>query len=145
MRPEKKSDKTYILELSDAQAKLVETALEEYFRLRMGQYFDFADEMAFQGFNYKEHTDEEFDERMKRKERLQAHLEKMKTIIWPPFGFINKKTEEQENAIDIWHVIRHVRYLANGGDINGMTTAASRPFQCGTEPLPKMRVKEAEK
>ena len=59
MKPEeKKADKTYILELTDAQAKLVETALEEYFRLRMGQYFDFADEMAFQGFNYKEHTDE---------------------------------------------------------------------------------------
>ena len=140
----KTEERTYILELTEEQARLVEVALEEYFRLRLGQFSDFADDLAFQGFDYKNHTDDEFRERIHRKDRIINMMEVMKPIIWPPAGLIMQKTEEQNNVIDIWHVIRHVRYLARGGDPNGCTTAADEPFLCGTIRLPKMYVKTEE-
>ena len=56
----------YALELSEDQAEIIKIALEEYFRLRMNQTWDFADDICFDGFNYKNHTKEDFDGRIER-------------------------------------------------------------------------------
>ena len=56
----------YTLEISEEQCEIIKNALEEYFRLRMNQTWDFADDICFDGFNYKNHTKEVFDERIER-------------------------------------------------------------------------------
>lgn len=38
----------YTLELSEEQAEIIKIALEEYFRLRMNQTWDFADSLCFE-------------------------------------------------------------------------------------------------
>ena len=43
----------YILEVPDKQAEIMKIALEEYFRLRMNQTWDFADDICFEGFEEK--------------------------------------------------------------------------------------------
>lgn len=132
------NDEKFQIEVNGAQAKLIERALEEYFRLRMGQYSDFADAMAFEGFNYENHTDEEFNACIKRRDMIRNTMEDLKRVIWPPFGTNVTRTPEETNAIDIWHVIRHELYLAGGGDPYAMVTMANKPFQMGEHPLPKM-------
>lgn len=133
------NDEKFQIELTGAQAKLIERALEEFFRLRMGQYSEFAEDMALDGFDYANHTDEEFVERMKRRDEINCAMEAVKRIIWPPFGTNIKRTPEEDNVIDIWHVIRHELYLAGGGDPRAWVTMADKPFQMGQYPLPKMR------
>ena len=54
----------YILEVSEEQAEVIKIALEEYFRLRMNQTGYFADDICFDGFNYENHTKEDFNERI---------------------------------------------------------------------------------
>ena len=46
----------YILEVTEEQANTIKIALEEYFRLRMNQTWDFSDDICFNGFNYENHT-----------------------------------------------------------------------------------------
>ena len=38
----------YTLEISEEQAEIIKIALEEYFRLRMNQTWDFADSLCFE-------------------------------------------------------------------------------------------------
>lgn len=133
------NDEKFQIEVNGAQAKLIECALEEYFRLRMGQYTEYAEDMAFQGFDYGNHTDEEFKERIKRRGEICHTMDELKRVIWPPFGAVTTRTNEENNVIDIWHVIRHELYLAGGGDPNAMVVTADKPFQMGEHPLPKMR------
>ena len=57
----------YILELSEEQAEIIKIALEEYFRLRMNQTWDFADDICFDGFDCGSHTPEDFNEWIERR------------------------------------------------------------------------------
>ena len=46
----------YTITVSEAQVRAINTALEEYFRLRMRQTRDLVEDIAFCGFNYADHT-----------------------------------------------------------------------------------------
>lgn len=132
-------DAKFQLEMNGAQAKLIELALEEYFRLRLGQFSDFTDSLAFQGFDYENHTDEDFNERIRHRDAINKEAERLKKAIWPPYGFGIQKSQTEVNIIDIWHVIRHELYLAAGGDPNSFVVMADTPRREGEYPLPKMR------
>lgn len=43
----------YEIRLTERQLKLVNQALEMFFRMQMGQFRDYADLMAFKNFDYK--------------------------------------------------------------------------------------------
>lgn len=137
-------DTKFQLELNGAQAKLIERALEEYFRLRLGQFSDFADSMAFRGFDYENHTDEEFCKCIQHRTEISEELEHLKRVIWPSYEFGAQKAQEDVNIIDIWHVIRHELYLASGGDPNAMVVMADKPRREGEYPLPKLRKSESQ-
>ena len=66
----------YTLELSEEQAEIIKISLEEYFRLRMNQTWDFADDIYFDGFNYKNHTERDFNERIERRNMFRDEFEK---------------------------------------------------------------------
>lgn len=67
----------YILEVSEEQAEVIKIALEEYFRLRMNQTGYFADDICFDGFDYKNHTEDEFNYRIMCRDLFQDKLKNL--------------------------------------------------------------------
>lgn len=135
----------YALELSEEHAEIIKIALEEYFRLRMNQTWDFADDICFDGFNYESHTKEDFNERIERRDMFRDEFEKLLNTVHPlqfRGGKFREQTIEMRRAQDVWQVIRHKLYLDRGGDPNGWSVDAREPLRISDEPLPKMEVVE---
>ena len=100
----------YTLELSEDQANIIKIALEEYFRLRMNQTWDFADDICFEGFDYENHAPEDFSKRLEQRDMFRSELEKLLNTAHPLqfSGYdLRPKTAEMLIAQDIWQVIRH--------------------------------------
>lgn len=133
----------YTLELSKDQAEIIKIALEEYFRLRMNQWFDFATNIALCGYEYDksdQDNNRKFNAYIKRRNESQELFEKAFRTAQPNY---HMKTDEMMIAEDIWQVIRHKLYLDRGGDPNGWCVDAREPIKMSDEPLPKMeRVEE---
>lgn len=136
----------YILELSEEQAEIIKIALEEYFRLRMNQTRDFTDDICFDGFNYENHTKEDFNERIERRDMFRDELGKLLNIVHPlqfRGGKFREQTIEMRRAQDIWQVIRHRLWKDRHGDKDEWCVDARKPMPMTDEPLPKMeRVEE---
>lgn len=135
----------YKLEISEKQAEIIKIALEEFFRLRMNQTWDFADDICFEGFDYKNHTPEEFDERIKRRDMFRDELEKIIKTVHPLHfrcGKFREQTIEMRRAQDIWQVIRHRLWKDRNGDKNDWCVDAREPISMTGEALPKMEREE---
>lgn len=139
-------DKKYALELSEDQAEIIKIALEEYFRLRMNQTWDFADDICFDGFNYKNHTKEDFNERIERRDMFRDKFEKLLNTVHPlqfRGGKFREQTIEMRRAQDVWQVIRHKLWIDRHGDKDDWCVDARKPMPMTDETLPKMeRAKE---
>ena len=135
----------YTLELSEEQAEIIKIALEEYFRLRMNQTWDFADSLCFENLN-KNHTKEDFNERIERRDMFRDELEKLLNVVHPLQFRGNKfreQTIEMRRVQDIWQVIRHKLWKDRHGDKDDWCVDAREPMSMADEPLPKMeRVEE---
>lgn len=132
----------YTLELSKEQAEIIKIALEEYFRLRMNQTWDFADDICFEGFNYKNHMPEDFGERIERRDMFRDEMEKLLNTVHPLHFRGNKfreQTIEMRRAQDIWQVIRHRLWKDRHGDKDDWCVDSRKPMSMTGEPLPKMR------
>ena len=134
-------EKKFSLELNENQMQLVKAALEEYFRIRMNQWWDLSDSLARKNVDFSpENPDHEkiFDDYIIRRDCVRYALESVGKMLWeygnPP------KTEEQLMAEDIWQVIRYT--LWNENHAQGEKTwcvNSQKPMQCSKEPLPKCR------
>ena len=132
----------YTLEFSEEQAEIIKIALEEYFRLRMNQTWDFADDICFDGFDYENHTPEDFDDRIERRNMFRDELEKLLSTVHPLQFRGNKfreQTIEMRRAQDVWQVIRHRLWKDRHGDKEDWCVDAREPMCMTGEPLPKMR------
>ena len=131
----------YILEVTEEQANTIKIALEEYFRLRMNQTWDFADDICFEGFDYKNHTEEDFNERIERRDMFCDELEKLLNTVHPlqfRGGKFREQTIEMRRAQDIWQVIRHRLWKDRHGDKDDWCVDSRDPMCISGEPLPKM-------
>ena len=133
----------YTLEITEKQAEIIKIALEEYFRLRMNQWFDFATNIALCGYEYDKSdpdNNRKFNAYINRLNESQELFEKAFRTAQPNY---QPKTDEMMIAEDIWQVIRHKLYLDRGGDPNGWSVDAREPIKLSVETLPKMeRTKE---
>ena len=136
----------YTLELSEEQAEIIKIALEEYFRLRMNQTWDFADDICFEGYGLKKRTQEEFNKCIENRDMFRDELEKLLNAVHPLRFRGNKfreQTIEMRRAQDIWQVIRHRLWKDRHGDKDDWCVDAREPMPMTDEPLPKMeRAKE---
>lgn len=131
--------KQYNLIINEKQAQVIKIALEEYFRIRMGQTSDLAESLASTGFIYNKEDPEntnKFNEYLKRRDETQLLLNHAIRVsqpvkVWP-------LPDECLIMEDIWQVIRQQLYLDRGGDPDGMSVEARNPLQVSQEPLPKM-------
>ena len=130
----------YTLELSEKQAEIIKIALEEYFRLRMNQTWDFANDICLDGFDYENHTKEDFNERMERRDLFKSELESLMNVVHPlQFrGKFREQTIEMLRAQDVWQVIRHKLWIDRHGDEDSWCVDSRKPMSMSGEPLPKM-------
>lgn len=131
----------YTLELSEDQSEIIKIALEEYFRLRMNQTWDFADDICFEGFDYGNHTKEDFNERIERRNIFLDELRRLLNVVHPlqfRDGKFREQTIEMRRAQDVWQVIRHKLWLDRHGDEDSWCVDARKPMSISGEPLPNM-------
>lgn len=133
----------YTLEITEKQAEIIKIALEEYFRLRLNQWFDFATNIALCGYEYDKNdpeNDKKFDDYINRRNESQELFEKAFRIAQPNYQL---KTVEMMIAEDIWQVIRHKLWIDRNGDKDDWCADSREPMPMTDEPLPKMeRAKE---
>lgn len=128
----------YRIDLSEAQLRVINNALEEYFRIPLNQWSGLADRLALKGVDLsdEETRDVKFERFLKTRDSVNAVFRAAGEILWryevPP------KDEEQIIAEDIWRVIRHQFYL-DSGSTDTWRTDADEPMQWGPEPLPKIK------
>ena len=137
-------DKRYALELSEDQAEIIKIALEEYFRLRMNQTWDFADDICFEDLK-ENHTEEEFNKCIENRDMFRDELEKLLNKVHPLQFRGNKfreQTIEMRRAQDILQVIRHKLWIDRNGDKDDWCVDSREPMPMTDEPLPKMEVIE---
>ena len=128
----------YTLEISEEQAEIIKIALEEYFRLRLNQWFDFTTDISLCGYKYDKsdlENDRKFDDYINRRNESQELFEKAFRTAQPNYQM---KTDEMMIAEDIWQVIRHKLWKDRHGDEDSWCVDSRKPMSMSGEPLPKM-------
>ena len=116
----------YTITLTEQQIRVTQNALEEYFRLRMGQQRDFCDDLAHIGRSTA--TDKAFDAFIARRDHLEEIMRAFFKIAFEPIGYLKEKTDDMMIAETIWDTMRFARGESRW----------DKPFQVGPEPCPKI-------
>lgn len=127
------------IEMNEKQAGIVLAALEEWFRLRMGQATlnGLADDLAFATYDRSKDTDGKgFDLAIQRRDSIEKVLKAIFHIAWPIYGAPEKRSERELIAGDIWSQLRW--------ELSTKEAWMSTPLQMGPEPMPKITVERAE-
>lgn len=126
----------YQLTVSENQLKLINTALEEYFRIGMNQWEDLSDRISKIGIDLDPKNpkhDKIFDSYIEKRDDVRVILQAVGRMLWP-FG-LQKQSEENIIAQDIWQVIRHQLWIDNPmRDELAYTVDAREPFLQSQEP-----------
>lgn len=128
--------KKVTLEMTETQARIVLAAVEEWFRLRMGQGRDLTDGLAFMGYKHDEKNRGEFDERITRRDCLDSLMRAVFDVAfpWKLHGISKPLDPEVHIASDIWSQLRW--------ELSTKEEWMSTPFQMGAEPMVKVTVEE---
>lgn len=127
--------KKVTIELTERQARTVQAALEEYFRLRMGQanLNGLADDLAFDVYDRnKDTTGKGFDLAIQRRDNINHVLKAIFHMAWPIYGAPEKKSEPVLIAGDIWSQLRW--------EMSTKEPYVATPIQLGPDPLPKVTI-----
>lgn len=125
----------YTITLTEEQMRVTQNALEEYFRLRLGQDFDFSTEMAGLCADLSPDNpnhDEIFDAYIHRRDHLREVMRSYFSIAFEPYGHLDEKTADMMIAECIWDAIRFARGKSRW----------DQPFAIGSEPVPKITKEE---
>ncbi len=125
----------YTIRLNEKQLRLLQNVLEEWARLRMGQAAFLADALAFQHFNYSEHTAEEFNHRIRCRNEGELLLKQALDLFAGTDPHHWYKTDEVETALDMWSVIRNFFWCQLPEERRDRWSRDADPlFLCGPEP-----------
>ena len=125
--------KKYTIELTENQVRVIQNALEEYFRLRMGQYTEFCTDMAELNADLSpDNPNHEliFDRYIQRRDHMEEVMRAFFRIAFEPTGYLKEKTDDMLIAECIWDAIRCERGLSRW----------EQPLHTGSEPVPKINV-----
>lgn len=97
-------DRKFKLTLTENQLRVINAALEEYFRAALNQWDLLANRLAFRGFNDHPNTNIEFDQRMTKKNAAIHILNAVGEILVDRYD--NPIPEEDMIAADMWRILR---------------------------------------
>lgn len=133
----------YELKLTERQVNTIQIALEEYFRLRMGQFRDLSDDLALMRYDYRkdEKVDRDtFDKFIMLRDDIFESFEKLNQMMCIKSGTLQPhSTEEMLLAQDVWSTIRHQLWKDSPGEKSEWCVDSYPPLQVGSEPLPEIR------
>lgn len=126
----------YKLTLTDNQLRVVQKALEAWERMSMGQFWEFAEEIAAIGTDMNpDHPDHEriFDDYIDRRDKARELFDQAFREAQP---YSQPKTDDMLVAEDIWMTIRHIRWK-DRPEPKPLFVNASCPVRASSlEPLP---------
>lgn len=112
MENSNKCDMKYTITVNDNQLGVINTALEWFFRLQMGQFWDFADTVAVDGQPIYDRSNPEheklFNEYIMRRDLSREMFEAAFHAAQPVHA---RKTEDMLVAEDMWAMIRYFKWL----------------------------------
>ena len=102
--------KKYRLTLTENQLRVINIALEEYFRASLGQWSGLADRLAFRGYNRKHDMGTEVDRRIVKRNAARHMLDAAGAILLSESDCAGNcdltKTEDEKIASDMWRILR---------------------------------------
>ena len=122
----------YELKVTEKQLSIIQIALEEYFRLRMGQCFDFTDDFCSMGVDFSQENpnhDRIFDRYISSRDAMREAMKAAFRIGYGAKGYLEEKTPDMLIAEDVWDAIRYARGQSRWGS----------PLHLGEEPPVKIR------
>lgn len=123
--------------LTDEQLRLVNKAIEEYFRLRLGQFRDFADDVCADGVDFSpanENHETLFNNYIVRRNTMHATFEALFRQLTINDG---RKSQDCIDLIDIWETVRHWFWEQIPADERpSWTVDSTPPLHEGQYPLP---------
>lgn len=135
--PKKKDQVFYQLTVTENQLRLINTALEEYFRIGMNQWDGLADRLSLIGVDMSpEHPNHKwiFDTMIHNRDDVRIVLEAAGRILWP--HGLTKQDEENILLQDIWQVIRHQLWLDDPDrEKRGYCVDGNKPLIQGSESI----------
>ena len=128
----------YRIELTENQFKTVQHGLETWERMMMGQFMDFADELALNGYNYDK-SDPENDEKFKAYiERRNECRELMERAYRAACPVPQNKTDDMLVIEDIWAAMRYQMWKDRPEPKSHDTVDSRKPMGVSNEPIPKI-------
>lgn len=126
----------YRIELTSEQMRVLERCSELFMRLGMGQTWDLADmlcEGILKGYDKdKPESKIMFERYITKRDAIREVLTSAIRIAYDPLYCPESKTEDGMIAECMWDAIRCARGTSNYGT----------PMQIGSEPIPKIEVKD---
>lgn len=144
MSPENKDlpEKRYCLEVGEKQLKCINAALEEYFRIRMGQFTILSEDLSSMDMVFpseKEKRDKEVDSFFERRDNTKIVLDAAYRIAtgdrWAHGIAITGRTDTSRVCEDVWQVIRH-QLWKDSADKPPYTVDSHPPLPVSDLPLP---------
>ena len=137
--PKKEDQVFYQLTVTEKQLRLINTALEEYFRLGLNQWRDLADRLATIGVDISYEDPNRkwvFESMIKKRDDALIVLEAAGRILWP--HVLTKQDEDNILAQDIWQVIRYQLWLDDPDrEKRGYCVDGNKPLIQSDEPIAK--------
>ena len=139
MKEPEKKEAIYQLTCTEGQLRIINDAIEMSFRLLLGQYFGYMDDLAFAGFDYKNHSEQDLDKRILRR-NLGEDL--FSVLYRRLFSESREKTQKENALIEIWETIRHQLWLDREEPKPHGTVDSSPPLLLSG--LPPVKVRKVE-
>ena len=133
----------YCVEISEEQLRIISVAVDEYMRLRMGQFEPLTEDLVFDGEDKKQLYEKPYDIRVynERKHCIETMFEAAYKLAYPPFGHRERQHDSWGTCIDLVHAIEHQQWLdapENKREAPGTTNRSFDPVPLGHEPFPKI-------
>ena len=126
----------YKITLTEEQMRVVQVAVEEYFRLRLGQSYSLVEDLIDMESDYMDPNHPEhkklFERAMVKRDSLEEIMKAMFHIVFGPYGVPKEKTSDMMIAECVWDAIRFYRKQSKWPE----------PFHIGPEPTPNIEVIE---
>lgn len=133
----------FAVRLNERQLRLILRALENWARLRMGQTWDLADDLAFQHYEYKK-DDPEFNQRLLRRDATRELLDlAMRAASGGNYMDHFQKTDDVMVALDMYSTIRNFFWHQKPEEERDTWTTDADPLYLWG-PEPKMKIEKGE-
>lgn len=133
----------YRIEISEEQLRIIGLAVDEYMRIRMGQFDALAEELVYDGVDRAKAYEDKYQYGVlnERSHNINTMFMNAYKMAFPPLGYRERNHESWGTCIDLVHAIEHQQWLDAPEDKKeapGTTYRSHGPVPLGREPYPKI-------